>query len=155
MPTFSLSCTHGQEHRLSLGCSINSTIPILNPRPYQPHQSHLHPFRESQSSHSLFQQQQASFELGELPKTIKMCQLHSISFICDNCRRLCFYTSRMDSCSNFVPGGDASEDRECLQEPNDETTYVPNTHCERICHRSQSNVVSGDWGSGVGEIGSS
>lgn len=155
MLTFSLSRTYEQEHRPSLGCRINSKIPALNPRPYQPQQSHLHPFRESQSSYSLLRQQQASFELDKLPKTIKMCQLHSISFICDNCRRLCFYTSRMDFCSDFIPGGDASEDRECLQEPNDETSYVPNTHCERICHRSQSNVVSGDWGLGAGEIGSS
>ncbi|KAM0346672.1 hypothetical protein ACHAPU_005384 [Fusarium lateritium] len=63
-----------------------------------------------------------------------MCILSSIATVCQDCRRLVVYGSKMELCppmyEHVKAGGSEPEDRECLAEPEDETRYVPNTYCK-------------------------
>ncbi|KAF5644974.1 uncharacterized protein FTJAE_2598 [Fusarium tjaetaba] len=69
-----------------------------------------------------------------------MCQLSSTATICESCRHLIDYTSNKTFCSrimdpvtsglsmNFI---DEIEERACLEEPADYSSYVDSQFCKR------------------------
>ncbi|KAF5982609.1 hypothetical protein FCOIX_3601 [Fusarium coicis] len=69
-----------------------------------------------------------------------MCQLSSTATICESCRHLIDYTSNKSFCSlvmSPVTSGlsmnriDVLEERACLEEPADYSSYVDSQFCKR------------------------
>ncbi|KAJ4252004.1 hypothetical protein NW762_011305 [Fusarium torreyae] len=64
-----------------------------------------------------------------------MCQFSSTASICEQCRRLVVYKSDETLClkmrQHLLAGGEEPEERECLEEPKEETQYVHQDECKK------------------------